>query len=232
METKKNNSIDNSIDNSIGNDNDIDNSIDNDNDIDNDSLFSFDDTWIDDYTDPVDDEDFDNDSQRIKVYFLYIEKDPGTLTTMNTNNITMIKNKFVYYDKCITKSAIVDLIKEYRVTDNITYTLYNIMKYQNTFTNSELEQFLSEGENDDIIDPSRNFLTVYKKLHDIDIDGLSIDIFHRLTSMYFIFIKPEVKQEIKVVPSLKIPYSPVKSERRTRVNKKYLKKMRDTRRNT
>ena len=220
METKKNNSIDNSIDN--------------DNDIDNDSLFSFDDTWIDDYTDPVDDEDFDNDSQRIKVYFLYIEKDPGTLTTMNTNNITMIKNKFVYYDKCITKSAIVDLIKEYRVTDNITYTLYNIMKYQNTFTNSELEQFLSEDENEnnDIIDPSRNFLIVYKKLDDIDIDGLSIDIFHRLTSMYFIFIKPEVKQEIKVVPSLKIPYSPVKSERRTRVNKKYLKKMRDTRRNT
>ena len=214
METKKNNSIDN--------------------DIDNDSLFSFDDTWIDDYTDPVDDEDFDHDSRRIKVYFLYIEKDPGTLTTMNTNNITMIKNKFVYYDKCITKSAIVDLIKEYRVTDNITYTLYNIMKYQNTFTNSELEQFLSEDENEnnDIIDPSRNFLTVYKNLDDIDIDGLSIELFHPLTSMYFIFIKPEVKQEIKVVPSLKIPYSLVKSERRTRVNKKYLKKMRDTRRNT
>ena len=222
METKKNNSIDNSIDN----------------DNDNDSMFSFDDAWIDDYTDQIDDHDFDHDfdhdSRRIKVYFLYIEKDPGTLITMNTNNITMIKNKFVYYDKCITKSAIVDLIKEYRVTDHITYTLYNIMKYQNTFTNSDLEQFLSEDENEnnDIIDPSRNFLTVYKNLDDIDIDGLSIEIFHPLTSMYFIFIKPEVKQEIKVVPSLKIPYSPVKSERRTRVNKKYLKKMRDTKRNT
>lgn len=206
--------------------------------------FEFDDTWIDDYMnhdseggDDVNaDVNYDNGDTReyldkitinddhsknksVKAYFLYIEKDPGTLTTINTNTITLIKNKYVYYDNYLSKSTIVDLIKEYSNNDDIKYKLYYILKYQNTFTNKDLEHFLSCGEGGDI---SHNFLTIYKKLDDIYIDNLSLDIFTPLTSLYFIFIKPVMQEKITVVPSLKIPYSDNKSERKSRINKKSL----------
>ena len=208
---------------------------------DEDTGFEFDDTWIDDYMkddNESGEQSLDNDgndvyvdkitinedhskNKSIKAYFLYIEKDPGTLTTINTNTITLIKNKYVYYDNYVSKSTIVDLIKEYSHNDDIKYKLYYILKYQNTFTNKDLEHFLSlcDGERDDI---SHNFLTVYKKLDDIYIDNLSLDIFTPLTSLYFIFIKPVLQEKHSVVPSLKIPYSDNKSERKSRINKKSL----------
>ena len=196
-------------------------------DLDSESVFSFDDTWIDDYTHDIHDIHDNHDKKtRIKAYFLYIEKDPGTLTMMNSNNITMIKNKNLYYNKCIYKSAIVELIKEYRVNDNIDYNLYSILKYQNTSSYQDLERFLDSSSC--LVD--NNYLTVYKKLEDIHIDGLSLDIFESLTSLYFIFIKPEIREQIKVAAPLKIPYSSQKSERRTRANKKYRKNMANTRR--
>ena len=213
---------------------------------DEDSGFEFDDAWIDDYM--KDDSEggeqsLDNDANDgnygnhvyvdkitinedhsknkcIKAYFLYIEKDPGTLTTINTNTITLIKNKYVYYDNYLSKSTIVDLIKEYSHNDDVKYKLYYILKYQNTFTNKDLERFLSVGGGEGGGDISHNFLTVYKKLDDIYIDNLSLDIFTPLTSLYFIFIKPVVQEKHSVVPSLKIPYSDNKCERKSRINKK------------
>lgn len=223
-----------------------------------DTEFEFDDAWIDDYM--KDDSEggeqsLDNDgndvyidkitinedhskNKSVKAYFLYIEKDPGTLTTINTNTITLIKNKYVYYDNYVSKSTIVDLIKEYSHNDDIKYKLYYILKYQNTFTNKDLEHFLSGGGGEGVGevvgegggegvgegggDISHNFLTVYKKLDDIYIDKLSLDIFTPLTSLYFIFIKPVVQEKHSVVPSLKIPYSDNKSERKSRIYKKSL----------
>lgn len=215
--------------------------------------FEFDDTWIDDYMkhdsdggdhDNVDVNDDNRDTREyvdkitinedytknksIKVYFLYIEKDPGTLTTINTNTITLIKNKYVCYDNYVSKSTIIDLIKEYSHSDDIKYKLYYILKYQNTFTNKDLEHFLSIGEGGGVSDISHNFLTVYKKLDDIYIDNLSLDIFTPLTSLYFIFIKPVLHEKHSVVPSLKIPYSDNKSERKSRINKKSLISVRST----
>ena len=225
--------------------------------------FVFDDTWIDDYMnhdieggDDVDadvDADVNDDNgdtreyvdkitinddhsknKSVKAYFLYIEKDPGTLTTINTNTITLIKNKYVYYDNYVSKSTIVDLIKEYSHNDDVKYKLYYILKYQNTFTNKDLEHFLSCGEGGEGgesgggSDISHNFLTVYKKLDDIYIDNLSLDIFTPLTSLYFIFIKPVLQEKITVVPSLKIPYSDNKSERKSRINKKSLISVKST----
>ena len=223
-----------------------------------DTEFEFDDAWIDDYM--KDDSEggeqsLDNDgndvyidkitinedhskNKSVKAYFLYIEKDPGTLTTINTNTITLIKNKYVYYDNYVSKSTIVDLIKEYSHNDDIKYKLYYILKYQNTFTNKDLEHFLSGGGGEGVGevvgegggegvgegggDISHNFLTVYKKLDDIYIDKLSLDIFTPLTSLYFIFIKPVVQEKHSVVTSLKIPYSDNKSERKSRIYKKSL----------
>ena len=222
-----------------------------------DTEFEFDDAWIDDYM--KDDSEggeqsLDNDgndvyidkitinedhskNKSVKAYFLYIEKDPGTLTTINTNTITLIKNKYVYYDNYVSKSTIVDLIKEYSHNDDIKYKLYYILKYQNTFTNKDLEHFLSGGCGEGVCEVvgegggegvgeggevSHNFLTVYKKLDDIYIDKLSLDIFTPLTSLYFIFIKPVVQEKHSVVPSLKIPYSDNKSERKSRIYKKSL----------
>jgi len=227
---------------------------------DEDTEFEFDGAWIDDYM--KDDSEgreqsLDNDgndgndvyidkitinedhskNKCIKAYFLYIEKDPGTLTTINTNTITLIKNKYVYYDNYLSKSTIVDLIKEYSHNDDVKYKLYYILKYQNTFTNKDLERFLSGGDSEGRSegrskgcsegsegggDISHNFLTVYKKLDDIYIDNLSLDIFTPLTSLYFIFIKPVVQEKHSVVPSLKIPYSDNKCERKSRINKKSL----------
>ena len=222
-----------------------------------DTEFEFDDAWIYDYM--KDDSEggeqsLDNDgndvyidkitinedhskNKSVKAYFLYIEKDPGTLTTINTNTITLIKNKYVYYDNYVSKSTIVDLIKEYSHNDDIKYKLYYILKYQNTFTNKDLEHFLSGGGGEGVgevvgegggegvgegVDISHNFLTVYKKLDDIYIDKLSLDIFTPLTSLYFIFIKPVVQEKHSVVTSLKIPYSDNKSERKSRIYKKSL----------
>lgn len=214
------------IDNNLNTESDIDIDL----DLDRESVFSFDDTWIDDYTHDIhdnhDNHDIYDKKTRIKAYFLYIEKDPGTLTMMNYNNITMIKNKYLYYDQSIYKSAIVELIKEYRVNDNVEYNLYSILKYQNTLSYQELERFLDSSGS--LVDD--NYLTVYKNLEDIHIGGLSLDIFESLTSLYFIFIKPEIRQQIKVAAPLKIPYSSQKSERQTRANKKYRKKMVNTRR--
>lgn len=241
---------------------------------DEDTEFEFDDAWIDDYmkddieggeqsldNDANDDNDvyidkitineYHSKNKCIKAYFLYIEKDPGTLTTINTNTITLIKNKYVYYDNYLSKSTIIDLIKEYSHNDDVKYKLYYILKYQNTFTNKDLERFLSGGDSKSRSegcsegcseggegcneggegcseggegggDISHNFLTVYKKLDDIYIDNLSLDIFTPLTSLYFIFIKPVVQEKHRVVPSLKIPYSDNKSERKSRINKKSL----------
>ena len=231
--------------------------------------FEFDDTWIDDYMNHDSDggghanadinaddsgdngeyvdkitinEDYSK-NKSVKAYFLYIEKDPGTLTTINTNTITLIKNKYVYYDNYVSKSTIVDLIKEYSHNDDIKYKLYYILKYQNTFTNKDLERFLSGGGGEGVgevvgegggegvgegVDISHNFLTVYKKLDDIYIDNLSLDIFTPLTSLYFIFIKPVLQEKHSVVPSLKIPYSDNKSERKSRINKKSLISVRPT----
>ena len=215
---------------------------------DEDTGFEFDDGWIDDYM--KDDSEggeqsLDNDgndvyidkitinedhskNKCIKAYFLYIEKDPGTLTTINTNTITLIKNKYVYYDNYLSKSTIVDLIKEYSHNDDVKYKLYYILKYQNTFTNKDLERFLSVGGGEGGGDISHNFLTVYKKLDDIYIDNLSLDIFTPLTSLYFIFIKPVVQEKHSVVPSLKIPYSDNKCERKSRINKKSLISVKST----
>ena len=213
------------IDNNHNTQSDLNLDLDLDLDLDSESVFSFDDTWIDDYThDNHDNHDIHDKKTRIKAYFLYIEKDPGTLNMMNSNNITMIKNKNLYYNKCIYKSAIVELIKEYRVNDNVDYNLYSILKYQNTSSYQDLERFLDSSSC--LVDD--NYLTVYKKLEDIHIDGLSLDIFESLTSLYFIFIKPEIREQIKVAAPLKIPYSSQKYERRTRANKKYRKNMVNT----
>lgn len=196
-----------------------------DNHSDTSSIFSFDDTWIHDYNNSITIDDVDDTNDKcIKAYFLYVEKDQGTLNTINSNIITNIKNKYVYYKNYIPKSTIYNLIKEYSTNNLINYSLYFIFKYQNTFTSKDLEQFISDDTyyyNSNI--PNNNFLTIYKNLDDIYIDNLSIDILSPLTSIYFVFMKPFSCEKVTVNPSLKIPYSDKKSERKSRINKKTLK---------
>lgn len=204
--------------------------------INDDKEFAFDDEWITEYlSDGIDTQLYETQTeqqedvtnkQRINAYFLYVEKDPGTLVTINTNRIAVVKRHVVSYDKVISKSKIIELIKDFQQHNDINYTLYYILKYQNTFTGEELERFIVENE-EHIDDDGNNmndradFLTVYKTLDDIIIDEVDVDILSRLKSLYFIFMKPPANEKISVMPSLKIPYTQVKSLRHTRGNKNH-----------
>ena len=160
----------------------------------------------------------------IKIYFLYIDKDQGTLATMNSNVIKSIKTTHISYCNSIKKYNILQLIKEYSLCDNIEYKLLNILKYENKFTSKDLEKIidLSNVNNDILLNKSSNFLTVYNKLDDIKIDEYTLKILSPLTSIYFIFIKSFENKKYTVIPSLKIPYYDKKCDRRTRYNKKNL----------
>ena len=198
--------------------------------------FAFDDDWITEYlSDGIDtclheirteQEEGETNKQRINAYFLYVEKDPGTLVTINTNRIALVKRHSVSYDKVISKTKIIELIKEFQEHNDINYTLYYILKYQNTFTSEELERFIVEneehiGDDGNNMNDRSDFLTVYKTLDDIIIDEVDIDILSRLKSLYFIFMKPPANEKISVMPPLKIPYTQVKSLRHTRGNKNH-----------
>ena len=223
---------------------------------DNDSVFSFDDQWIDDYIDEDNHENIDEDNHEnidenidenildtitsdnlsemidisnnlcdtlcdsIKIYFLYVDKDEGNLNTMNSNVIKSIKSTYVTYHKSIKKSLILSLVKKYSMYENNPYTLLNILKYENLFTSKDLEKIISHPLNtntNDIFDMSNNnFLTVYKKLQDIDINQSTLKILYPLSCIYFIFIKTITKKKYNVIPSLKIPYHDQKKNRKTR----------------
>lgn len=213
---------------------------------DNDSIFSFDDQWIDDYIHENIDENIhenildtitsDNLSEMIdisnnlchtlsdtlcdsiKIYFLYVDKDEGNLNTMNSNVIKSIKSTYVTYHKSIKKSLILSLAKKYSMYENNPYILLNILKYENLFTSKDLEKIISHPLNtNDIFDMSNNnFLTVYKKLQDIDINQSTLKILYPLSCIYFIFIKTITKKKYNVIPSLKIPYHDQKKNRKTR----------------
>ena len=202
------------------------------------SVCSFDDKWINDYlvsdNDLEDIEDVDlhadelanqqvdydisyNNNSSIKVYFLYVDKDPGTLNTINSNVIKCIKNTYINYNKSISKKVLINLIKQYSNHENNNYKLLNILKYQNLLKIKDLEFFLMNTKKY-YTDVSFNFLTVYKNLDDIVLDNSVLKIFLHLNSLYFIFIKSVEKQNTYVIPSLKIPYADSKSDRKTRVN--------------
>ena len=201
------------------------------------SVCSFDDKWIHDYlvsnNDLEDVEDIDlnvdelanqqvdydisYNNNSLKVYFLYIDKDPGTLNTINSNVIKCIKNTYINYNNSISKKVLINLVKQYSNHENNNYKLLNILKYQNLLKMKDLEIFLMNTKKC-YTDNSFNFLTVYKKLDDIVLDNSGLKIFLPLTSLYFIFIKSVEKQKTCVVPSLKIPYADNKSDRKTRVN--------------
>lgn len=197
--------------------------IDNNSNDDNFSIASFDDTWLTEYLDNQDSQDNqdnqDNNnldlsanSKYIKCYFLYIDKDPGTLNTINSNIIKTIKNKYIEYTNCIKKQTIINLIKEYSFNEEIEYRVSNILKYQNEFTNKDLENLITDVD----YDSSFNFLTIYKSLQDIIINDNTLEIFLPLNSLYFIFIDSTKKEKNFVIPSLKIPYTNKKEDRKTK----------------
>ena len=199
----------------------------NDNYDDVNSESSFDDSWIDDY---LNDDNNSNDiydisvnNYSLKAYFIYVDKDPGTLATINSNVIKTIKNTYIKYNeysRIISKKVLIDLIKEYSIYENNKYKLINILKYQNLLKANDLEYFIMNIDKC-YTDNSFNYLTIYKKIDDIILDSSALKIFLPLTSIYFIFIKSVEKQPVYVVPSLKIPYVTNKNERKTRVNIKY-----------
>ena len=200
--------------------------------INDDKEFAFDDDWITEYlSDGIDtclheirreqEQEDETNKQQINAYFLYVEKDPGTLVTINTNRIALVKQHVISYDKVITKTKIIELIKDFQQHNDINYTLFYILKYQNTFTSEELERFIVEneehiGDDGNNMNDRSDFLTVYKTIDDIIIDEVDIDILSRLKSLYFIFMKPPANEKISVMPPLKIPYTQVKSLRQTR----------------
>lgn len=204
---------------------------------------SFDDTWIDEYlndekkntfeeldfntieniSDVSSDLIINNDNRDcIKVYFLYLEKDPGTLDTLNYNVISSVKTKYIYYNNFISKNNVIDLIKNYSWHENTKYKLLNILKYENYFTNKDLENIVYDNYNDN--NTCHNFLTVIKNIDDILINKSTLKLLSPLSSIYFIFTKIDVREKFTVTPSLKIPYSEKKSDRKTRINKKYFNK--------
>lgn len=195
--------------------------IDNNSNDDNFSIASFDDTWLTEYLDNQKDQEDQEDQEDIdvsannnyiKCYFLYIHKDPGTLNTINSNIIKTIKNKYIEYTNCIKKQTIINLIKEYSVNEGIEYRISNILKYENEFTNKDLENLITDVD----YDSSFNFLTIYKSLQDIIINDNTLEIFLPLNSLYFIFIDSTKKEKNFVIPSLKIPYTNKKEDRKTK----------------
>ena len=94
----------------------------------------------------------------IKVYFLYLEKDPGTLNTINYNVIASVRTKYIYYNNYISKNDLVNLIKIYSFHENTKCKLLNILKYENCFTNKDLEAVIYNNYNN----KCNHFLTSIK----------------------------------------------------------------------
>jgi hypothetical protein len=209
---------------------------------DNDDGFSdtsFDDSWIDEYlneekkntfeeldfntiiennSDSSNNININNDyTDCIKVYFLYVEKDPGTLTTINYNVISSVRTKYIYFNNFITKEHLIEIIKNFSYHENIKYKLLNILKYENYFTNKDLEALINNTYNN----KCHKFLTVIKNIDDIFINKSTLKLLSPLSCIYFIFSKIQTKEQFTVTPSLKIPYFEKKCHRKTRTNKKY-----------
>ena len=89
------------------------------------------------------------------------------------------------------KQTIINLIKEYSFNEEIEYRVPNILKYQNEFTNKDLENLITDVD----YDSSFNFLTIYKSLQDIIINDNTLEIFLPLNSLYFIFIDSTKKEK-------------------------------------
>ena len=208
--------------------------------IDNNDIFSdtsFDDDWIDDYLNEEKKNEFQevyfdsieknfdtsnnftinsHDNDCIKVYFLYLEKDPGTLNTINYNVISSVRSNYIHYNNFIPKNVLISLIKKNSYYENNKYKLLNILKYENCFSNKDLESILYDKYNNN----SNNFLTVIKSVDDIFINKSTLKLLSPLSSLYFIFSKIDLKQKYTVTPSLKIPYFEKKCDRKTRINRK------------
>ena len=178
---------------------------------------NLDNEWIKDFekTFKLYEDFYKDDVYFTNIHYIYI----------NNNNIIeqISEDRFIFTSpNLISREEILKILKKNTYYNKKQYTILSILKFAVNLEPDEIKNFLKNSIDNNYNNENNNFLQIIKNIDTIYFEK-SINMFHDLNDLFFIFYEKQLSNSNNVTKKIYLKNSINKNDNNNKINKKHNK---------